>query len=921
MEQKGITFEGSKLRTPQAELDFLREEVRKRESLIEEDSDKSVTESVISDALRDYRFNDPNKILETEYELSHNETEAIVLDLSPEPHDQKIEELAGMLQIHGIRNVLSVLEKTNEPHLEDDFHRFLVQYVKSGYKADGLNERSPIFKPLHMTLFEIALPEPEEDKSNQKKITELLSGMEQLYSGMMSIGRDDKESYFTIEIANANGSDEFIFYASVPDGAKEIFEKQVISIFHNARISEAKDDYNIFNPGGETVAVSASFTRNAIFPIKDHNEFESDPLSVILNSFSKIDRDGEGAAIQFVISPWRSEAYHDKYDEAIKALEKGKSLKDALDFSFSIVGEIGKGFKEIFKSDNKSKNKEEIGSNSEKEHIDERSIEEIKKKTSSSILSCNIRVVASGPDKKSAEEIISPIEASFNQFKNENGNGFVFKRVPNRKVKSLLRDFSWRIFKKDEVLPLSIRELSTIIHFPVVPLKSSPELRKSKAGTAAAPIDVPKEGTILGTNVYRGTKVPVAISDDDRLRHMYVIGQTGTGKTTLLKNMIVQDMIAGNGLCMIDPHGADIQDVLSAVPEGREKDVIYFDPSFIDRPFGLNMLEYDERFPEQKTFVVNEMLSIFDKLFDMKSTGGPMFEQYFRNAVLLTIEDKEGGSTLLDVSRVLSDSTFREMKLSRCRNPVVVQFWREVAGKAGGEAALQNIVPYITSKFDNFLSNDIMRPIVAQESSSFDLRDVMDNKKILLVNLAKGRLGDLNSNLIGLIVVGKMLMAALSRVDSLGDGDLPPFYLYIDEFQNITTPSISAILSEARKYKLSLCVAHQFIAQLDEKISDAVFGNVGTIASFRVGSEDAEFLEKQFEPVFSARDIVNLSNRNAYLRLLSNGEPMRPFNIETNPPVQGDKSKMIRIKEMSYQNYGRDKALVEADILKKYNFQ
>ena len=331
----------------------------------------------------------------------------------------------------------------------------------------------------------------------------------------------------------------------------------------------------------------------------------------------------------------------------------------------------------------------------------------------------------------------------------------------------------------------------------------------------------------------------------------------------------------------------------------------------------LNMLEYDRRYPEQKTFVVNEMLSIFNKLFDMKTAGGPMFEQYFRNAVLLTIDDPSTGSTLVDVSRVLSNKAFRDLKLSKCTNPLVLQFWNEVATKAGGEASLANIVPYIVSKFDNFLANDIMRPVIGQEQSSFKFRDVMDSKKILLVNLSKGRLGDINANLIGLILVGKILMAALSRVDALGQ-DLPPFYLYIDEFQNITTDSIAAILSEARKYKLSLTVAHQFIAQLDEKIRDAVFGNVGSMAVYRVGAEDAEFLEKQLSPVFTAKDIMNIDNFNAYVKMLARGIPMKPFNVTVPPPPKGDLARAAKYKEISYLTYGRPRAEVEQEILAKY---
>ena len=422
---------------------------------------------------------------------------------------------------------------------------------------------------------------------------------------------------------------------------------------------------------------------------------------------------------------------------------------------------------------------------------------------------------------------------------------------------------------------------------------------------------------LLGINNYRGAENKVYFGKDDRVRHMYVIGQTGTGKTNILKNMIIQDIQNGDGCCFIDPHGSDIQDILANVPPERADDVIYFDPASISRPMGLNMLEYDINHPEQKTFVVDEMISIFNKLFDMKATGGPMFEQYFRNATMLALEDPESGSTLLDISRVLSDEEFRNMKLSKSKNPVVNQFWQKVAGKAGGEASLANIVPYITSKFDVFLSNEIMRPIIAQEKSAFKMREVMDQKKILLVNLSKGRLGEINAGLIGLIIVGKILMAALSRVDSYGQ-KLNDFYLYIDEFQNITTNSISQILSEARKYRLSLNLANQYISQIEETIRNAVFGNVGSMAVFRVDASDAEFLKNRFEPTVTEQDIIKLDNFNCYVRLLVKGVPVKPFNIRTLKASEGRPEIADQLKELSSLKFGRPREEVEAEVAKRY---
>ena len=398
------------------------------------------------------------------------------------------------------------------------------------------------------------------------------------------------------------------------------------------------------------------------------------------------------------------------------------------------------------------------------------------------------------------------------------------------------------------------------------------------------------------------------------MRHFYIIGQTGTGKSVLLKDIIIQDIRAGAGVCMIDPHGSDVLDILSQIPEERMQDVIYFDPGATERPMALNMMEYDESRPEQKTLVVDELLGIFKKLFGaVPESMGPAFEQYFRNAALLVMEDPASGNTLMDISRIFSDSEFRARKLAACKNPIVQRFWQDIAMKASGEQGLENYAPYVTNKFDAFTTNEIVRPIIAQQKSSFNFRELMDTKKILLVNLAKGRIGELNANLLGLVIVGKFLIAALSRADSAGQ-DLPPFYLHIDEFQNFTTPSIAVIFSEARKYKLSLTVAHQFIAQLTDEIRDAVFGNVGSICSFRVGAADAEFLEKQFAPTFTANDLMNVDNRNAYLKLLIDGKPSTPFNIETLPFEVGHKDNVSMMQELSALKYGRPRAEIEAEM-------
>ena len=400
---------------------------------------------------------------------------------------------------------------------------------------------------------------------------------------------------------------------------------------------------------------------------------------------------------------------------------------------------------------------------------------------------------------------------------------------------------------------------------------------------------------------------------------MYIIGKTGTGKSTIMENMIVQDIRNGDGVCLIDPHGDLINNVLPFIPKERAEDVILFDPGNTERPMGLNLLEYDERYPEQKTFVINEMINIFDKLYDLKSTGGPIFEQYARNAMLLIMDHSESGSTLMEISRVLADDEFRKYKLERCKDPTVVHFWKKQAEKAGGEAALANMVPYITSKLTSFVSNSTMRPIIGQQKSSFNLRDVMDSRKILLMNLSKGKVGELNSHLLGMVMVGKILAAALSRTD-MKEGDRPDFHLYLDEFQNATTDSIAVILSEARKYHLTLTIAHQFIAQLQDNIREAVFGNVGSMMSYRVGPADAEFLVKQYAPVFSETDLINIEKYNAYVKLIIQGTPSKAFSMEVMPPNSVTHPEWMNekvgeaIKELSSLKFGRPRELVEKEI-------
>jgi hypothetical protein len=436
-------------------------------------------------------------------------------------------------------------------------------------------------------------------------------------------------------------------------------------------------------------------------------------------------------------------------------------------------------------------------------------------------------------------------------------------------------------------------------------------------------MEMGNQGILLGYNEYRGKLTPIHFAPADRLRHFYTIGQTGVGKTQMFLKMIIQDIKNGDGCCFIDPHGTDVQTILANIPPERIDDVIYFDPSYTDRPMGLNMMEYDYDRPQQKSLVISELMGIFEKLFDMKAQGGAMFGQYFRNSALLVMEDPDSGNTLLEITRVLSDKAFRDMKLSKCKNPIITEFWKG-AEKTTGDQGLENFVPYISGKFDDFISNEFLRPIVLQEKSAFNFRKCMDEKKILLVNLSKGLLGEKNANLIGLIMIGKLQMAAMSRAESSDLSQFPPFYVYLDEFQNVVTDSISAILSEARKYKLSLNMTHQYLGQLDDGIRGAVFGNVGSMAFFRINDEDAKTVEPRIAPQFTKDDIIKLDNFNNIASMLVNGRPAQAFNMNTiydGYAPKGKPEQMDAVKQLSYMKFGRPRAEVEEEILNKFRMQ
>jgi hypothetical protein len=915
MGERPVVAPAEKFKTPEEELAYLRERVKQKEDELEK-TGTAEQERLTHREVKAYAETPPATILHESVVLPSEEMMRKALDLEPETHDVQVEGLLKIVETHGIRNALSVVAGMRNPHLEDDFHRALVRYIAQNLPQKGLQPPEKVMHALNFVLFEIhpqANSEGSKESEQQQKLEQILASSEQLYTGLLPlVGRHEG---FALEIAVGEGTEEASLYLAVPRPKQALAERLLSSVFPNARISECKGDYNVFNYKGAHAAAYGYLDKHAAWPLKTPEMFEHDPMNVTLAAFAKIAKHGEGAAMQIIVGN-EGDRYNDHFKRIIRKLERGKLLHKALKTPEShfldAVLEVGES---VFKTQQAIQDEKD---RTFKRNPDQVATEEFGRKIKSRIAPTLVRVVASANTVDRAQELLDNLKTPFNQFDDPRGNQLKFKDVSSWGMAKFLRDFTYRTLDHSIILPLSLAEVNAMFHFTAQRVTTSRELKRSFVKQAPAPIETPDEGIVLGINEYGATETKVRYGKLDRLRHCYVIGQTGTGKTSLIKNLIIQDMKNGEGVAFIDPHGADIEDILAAVPPERRDDVIYFDPGHTERPMGLNMLEYDRNKPEMKTFVVDEVYGIFRKLYaDVPEAFGPMFEQYYRNATQLVVEDPDSGSTFLEIPRVFADSAFRHLKISRCKNPVIVQFWKKIAEAAGGEASLENVVPYITSKFDVFLTNDIMRPIVAQEKSSFDFRKIMDEKKIFLANLSKGRLGERNASLLGLVLVSKFLQAAFSRADSVGK-DLPVYYLYIDEFQNFATPSITTILSEARKYKLSLTIAHQFIAQLDEKIRDAVIGNVGTKLVFRIGTTDAEFLEKQFNPVFTRHDLENQHNYHASVALLVNGVPARPFTIRSEKPPALDFSQVDALKELSYRTYGRDRAEIEGEIQKKY---
>ena len=789
----------------------------------------------------------------------------------------------------------------------------VIIFVAALVLLGSFRTKGSIARALNMSLFLVTLPrEAPSTVSGQVQRTEkeLISIMEQLYSSFSNIHSKGwnkfiyGEPYISLEMAVHHIGEEILFYIAVPRMYEQIFEKQVHGFFPNAEVERTRD-YNIFNPDGVSLGAYVKLSANPMLPFKTYQNLQANPLSGIATSLSKLEKEGEGAAIQILIRPSHRNDLKKLAQKTAREMQSGFSFKDALSRA------------------KKPPKKPKEGEQQQTKAVtpfEEEVIKGLQSKATKPTFDTNVRIIVSAENEMRAKQLLGEIEGSLVQFTSSEMNSLKTMDTSSRALNKLLFNFSFRIFDNSKAIVLSTEEITSLYHFPLASTLA-PRIKFLRSKPAEPPSNLPQEGIVLGKNIFRGVQTQVRMADADRRRHLYIIGQTGTGKSVFMESMIRQDIENGKGACVIDPHGEFAEFVLSVIPKERIGDVIYFDPGDISRPMGLNMLEINPDHPEQKTMVIDELFEIFDKLYDLKTTGGPMFEKYFKNSALLLLDDyRYEIPVLADISRVLVDDVYRKDKLSREDNPLVREFWELEAQKAQGEQSLANMAPYISSKITSFVYNEFLRPIINQKKSALNFREAMDSRKILVVNLSKGKIGALNADLLGMILVGKLLMAALSRVD-IPDGERQDFYLYIDEFQNFTTDSISTILSEARKYRLDLIIAHQFIKQLKENIRDAVFGNVGSIISFRIGPDDAEFMKNKFEPVFTPQDLISIDNLNAYVNLLIGGQTTRPFNIKVDTEKvfgAGDKELALEINKMSKLKHGRPREEVEEEIAKKF---
>lgn len=726
---------------------------------------------------------------------------------------------------------------------------------------------------LDVVMFEVRVPKDNEFEINAAE--QMFASLYSIYKGgwYNNIGR--KQDSISFEVV---GLPESIrFYIVCPRKISTMVEKLVHGSYPTAEVIPVKE-YNVFHENGVVEFAEVILAKENYYPIRTYENLKTDGISTLTSALSKM-QPGEGAVFQLVISP--------------------------------TGGNWAKGGRTFVSNIEKARASEE----GPKVSVPQEVIQAVDKKCSKVGFNTVIRVVASSYNRSRAKAHLNNILSILGQYNTPQMNRFKKRKIRFWEKRTFIRYFIYRyskLFGKESVL--NTEELATIFHFPNKNILT-PNINWVVAKRAPASEEVPSEGTWLGRAVFRGIERDVYIQDDDRRRHMYVIGQTGTGKSFLLQILALQDIKRGNGIAFLDPHGDASEWLLERIPPERADEVIYWNPGDVERPFGFNIIEYIDE--NDKHRIISSFYSMIEKMYDPNKMGitGPILERALRNCMLTAMS--KDGNTLIEVERLLLlEKAFIEEMKKYIKDDLVMKYWTEEMEKTTDFHKSERI-GYFAAKLDRFITDNIMRGMLGQSKTTFNIRKIMDDGKIFIVNLSKGMLGEENSQFLGLLLVPRFLAAAMSRAEVPFE-KRRDFYLYVDEFQNFSTDKFAVILSEARKYKLNLCVANQYIGQMIEPIKDAVFGNVGTLVCFRVGPDDAEYLSTHFEPVFNKSDLANIDNQNAYIKLLVKGKYPPPFSICTTYKVPpGNKELAKTIKELSRMRYGRDRRQVDAEIKKR----
>ncbi len=710
------------------------------------------------------------------------------------------------------------------------------------------------------------------------------------------------QRHITFEVVATRGL--IHYYIVVPLVLVDVVKQAVVAAYPSATLEEA-EEHNIFSQVGKisgTIGGELTLKREFSYPIATYQDTKRDAMQAILSALAVVSQE-DGAAIQILLRP-ANEKWTKKSIEVASRIRKDKGKEST-----------GSSFKSVLNALWKPPEAKEVKPEDRQlSALEQATVDALEEKTRHPGYEVLIRVIASSNTAGRSQAILKNLVAAFALFDAPGKNGFKFS--PAKSIESFVTAFIFRFFPQEfRSNVLNSVELATVFHFPDQRNTPTSQLQRQASKQVDGPSQMLNEGLLLGYNIYRGVKKEIRLSETDRRRHAYIIGQTGTGKSGLLENLALQDMLDGRGFAFVDPHGDSAEKLLGMVPKERVEDVIYFSPGDMSNPVGLNLFEFEN--DEQKDFLVQEAIAMLYRLYDPGHTGiiGPRYEHWVRNAALTIMADPNG-SSFIDIPQVFNDNDFAKEKLKYVKDQTVLDFWNKEMAQTS-DYHKSEVLGWFVSKFGAFLSNEMMRNIIGQTKSGFNLRDIMDKKKILLVNLSKGKTGELNSQLLGMIFVMKFQAAAMGRAD-IPEDQRQDFSLYVDEFQNFATDSFEGILSEARKYRLNLILANQFMTQLNDKIREAIIGNVGTVISGRIGTTDAELMVKKFSPVFDAEDLTKLPNFESIASVMISNVPSSPFSMSLIPPLGSSNPQLAdALKRLSAAKYGRPRGIVEQEIFKR----